>query len=115
MGKITLDGYVEAVRDGNPSQDIELRQRPEGMTACYDRLSAVDFTTALTLLTFGFKAGAGEYLVESFTAPAANFVVTSHGRIFVDSGFTPFCRVTGGVAGDRIRFFVYGYLSENGY
>jgi len=115
MGKQSLNGYVEAVRDGNVSQDIELPARREGQVACYDRLSAVDFTTALTLLTFGFKAGAGEYLIQTFAAPAANVVSSVWGRIFVDSGFIPFIRVTGGVAGDRIRIIVFGYLSDSGY
>jgi hypothetical protein len=115
MDKQSLNGYIQAVRDGNVSQDIELPGRREGQVACYDRLSAVDFTTGLTLLTFGFKAAAGEYLVESFITPAAGVVVSLWGRIFVDSGFIPFIRVTGGVAGDRIALFAFGYLSDKSY
>jgi len=115
MGMISLVDHVEAIRSAALVQDILLPVRPDGKTACYDRLAAVDYTSALTVLTLGFIYGASEYLIESFAAVAAGFVVSTMGRIFVDSGFTPFVRVTGGVAGDRIALFVYGYLSDKPY
>ncbi len=110
-----LINVVQAIRDASLSQTIYLPPKPEGRTACYDRLAAVDFTAALTLLTFGFAAGAQEFLIESFANPAQNQVVSTQSRVFVDSGYTPFIRVTGGGAGDRIAFYVYGYVSDNGY
>lgn len=115
MSMDSLDGHVEAVRDGNPSQDILMTVLHPGKTACYDRLTGVNFTSAPTLFTFGFKSGASESLVQSFATPAAGVVVSTTGRIFVDSGDTPFLRVTGGVAGDRIALYVFGYLSDKSY
>ena len=115
MGMVSLVDHIEEARSAAVVQDIMLPVRPDGKTACYDRIAAVDYTTALTLLTMGFKFGASEYLVESFAAPAAGVVVATQSRIFVHSGFTPFIRVTGGVAGDRIGLFVYGYLSDNAF
>jgi hypothetical protein len=86
--------------------------RPDGKLACYDRLAGVDYTTALTLLTLGFKLGASEYLLQSFVTPVIGQVCPTTSRVFVDSAFTPFVRVTGGAAGDRIALFAFGYLSE---
>jgi len=103
---------VEEVRNAAVAQDIELPVHAAGMTACYDRLTGVDFTSALTLLSFGFKIGASEYLVSSVNAPGAGFVCTTIGRIFVASNATAFIRVTGGVAGDRIRLASFGYLAD---
>lgn len=115
MVMTSLVNHIEGVRSAAAVQDFELPVRPDGLTACYDRLAALDYTAALTLLTLGFKLGASEYLVQSFAAPGAGFVCSTTGRIFVDSGFTPFVRVTGGGAGDRIGLFVFGYLSDKSY
>jgi len=115
MVMTSLVNHVEEIRNAALVQDILLPVRPDGLTACYDRLAAVDYTAALTLLTLGFKLGASEYLVQSFVTPGAGFVCSTTGRIFVDSGFTPFVRVTGGGAGDRIALFAFGYLSDKAY
>jgi hypothetical protein len=103
---------IEELRNAALVQDIMLPVNIPGMKACYDRIAAVDFTTALTLLTVGFKIGAGEMLVETFTAPAAGVVVATSTRIFVNSNYSPFIRVTGGVLGDRIAMYVFGYISN---
>ena len=107
-----LVNRIEEIRTAALTQEIILPVNIPGMKACYDRLAAINYNSALTLLTFGFKYGAGEMLLETFAIPVPNFVVCTSTRIFVDSDYSPFIRVTGGNAGDRIALFVYGYLAN---
>lgn len=109
---ISLIEKIEAVRSSASSQDIELKDQDRGGNVCYDRISAVDYTNALTLLTVGMKVGANEFLIESFASPAAGKVVCTNSRVFFPGVYRPFIRVTGGSSGDRIALFVYGYITD---
>ncbi len=106
---------VESVRDAGDSQDIAISIVESSNVVCYDRIAAVDYTNAATLITVGMKYGANEYLIESFVTPAAGRVVSTQSRLFVPGNYRPFLRVTGGVQGDRIALFVYGYISDKTY
>jgi len=110
-----LLNQIQGVRSAAASQDFELPVNAPGQVACYDHISAVDYNNALTLVTFGFKKGASEFLLMSVLQPAALFAATTQGRVFMSSDYTPFIRVTGGVAGDRIGLFVYGYIADRPY
>jgi len=112
MIKQTLHNRIEVIRTAAASQDVLLPVNRPNMLACYDRLAGCDITAALTLLTFGFMSNANELLIESFVTPAAGRVVATQSRLFVNSEFIPFMRVTGGGAGDRLQFFIYGYIAE---
>jgi hypothetical protein len=112
MIKQTLHNKIEVVRTAAASQDVLLPVNLANMLACYDRIAGVDLTTALTLMTFGFMSNANELLIESFVAPAAGSVMATQSRLFVNSEFIPFMRVTGGTTGDRLGFYIYGYIAE---
>lgn len=112
MAKQNFNLRWEAVRSADVSQDILAQVGIQGAQVCYDRISAVDYTSALTMLTFGFKQGASESLAESFETITANRVVSTQARIFMPVGYHPFIRVTGGSPGDRIAIFAYGYVSD---
>jgi hypothetical protein len=106
-----LDQLIE-IRDATGVQTIQFPARKSGQIACYDRLAAVDFSNALTILNFGFQLGPVRFWLEGYTNPVLGVCYSTHSRIFVDSAAIPIIQVAGGVAGDRIGFYAYGYLTD---
>jgi hypothetical protein len=106
---------TEKALTNTTSEDFSISVVETVNVVCYDRVTAVNYDHAPTLITLGFKFGANEYLVESFVPTVAGQVASTQSRIFVPGNYKPFVRVVGGTAKDRIGLFVYGYISDREY
>lgn len=112
MGKATLVLSARAVITNTTEQDVEIRHTPMNALVCYDRLTLVNHTSNMTSVALGLKAGANEFLLDGKLAPGVNVPFTVNGKCFAPSHFRPFARFTGASAGDKVEFFVYGYITD---
>lgn len=111
--KWTILQSVTMLRTGATFDDLELDLFSRDGVVFFDVISGVDKDNATTQTTFGIKRGTSEFLLATYAAPAANVVVATVTRIIVPAEARPFMRVTGGVLGDRLELFVYGYLNND--
>ena len=95
------------------AEDVVAGLAPTGGLLCLQSFSAVDHDNDVTLVTFGFKAGATEYLVGSVLLEAAQQVANLYGPFYVYGNFRPFARFVGATAGDKVEALFLGYLDRN--
>jgi hypothetical protein len=110
--KWTILDSVSMLRTAAVADDLELALFHKDGVACYDVISACDLSNATTLTTLGIKRGTSEFLITTYTAPAAGVVTPTLTRIFAPADARPFARFTGGSPGDRLMLYVFGYISD---
>lgn len=110
--KWTILNSVSMIRTGAAFDDLEIDLFSHDGVACFDVIAGVDHSNATTLTTLGIKRGTTEFLLVTYSAPAANVVVPTLTRIFAPAESRPFMRVTGGSPGDILQLYVYGYISD---
>ncbi len=112
MAKQTIIRSIEAVITNTTEQDIEIPGREGNFQYCFDRLTLLDVSNSPTTVQIGLKAGTSETILDGKANPGANVPFTVQGKIFAPSTYRPFARFTGATSGDKVKFFVYGYITD---
>jgi hypothetical protein len=106
-------GKEQAIRNVATTQDIDMRFAYGKKTVVVDRITAIDYTNAATLLTVGLKLGSGEMILQSEVPAVAGRGITTSSPIYVNTAFKSFMRIVGGTAGDILELFVYGRVLDD--
>jgi hypothetical protein len=112
MIRNTVVNAVRGVVTSAVSHDLPVTSLPTDALICYDKIVAIDFTTACTSVQIGFHVGADEVIVGGGTAVSANIPTVVEGKIYVPGQYRIFARFFGASVGDRIGLFVFGYTSD---
>ena len=112
MAKHTILLSARVVITNATSEDVEIRHTPLDALVCYDRLTLVDHTSNTTSVHLGIKSGGSEFILDGKLAPGLNVPFTVAGKFFAPSYARPFARFVGASLGDKVEFFVYGYITD---
>ena len=112
MAKFSFVRSAAGVATSTTDQVIELTPTGNPRLICYDRITVVDKTSAVTSVIIGFKSGAREFILGGSASPGAGIPVAIQGKIYVSGDYRPFARLVGCVAGDSIELYAFGYDSD---
>jgi len=113
MAKKTFVSSISAVCDNATSFLLQYKAIPANALVCYDRIVAMNATSASSFVEVGLRHSDKDYILEKQANVAAKTSVEVDNKIFAPGHYKPYCKVFGGSAGDLICLYIFGYYVDD--